>query len=116
MIYPNSKWNSLAQVDAEVLAAKTAMKAIEAIMEGVIAQVGAQIALTEAPALEIKSDQIEITTRRNLVTPTQGQIGARNQNQRKPLNHHAEEETIVAIALEAVTEDRIMAWLQPIWH
>ena len=100
----------MAQVDAEVLAAKTAMKAKEAIMEGVIAQVGAQIALTEAPALEIKSDQIEITTRRNLVTPTQGQIGARNQNQRKPLNHHEEEETtvaIVGIVQEAVIEDRI---------
>ena len=107
MIYPNSRWNSLAQVDAEVLAAKTAMKAKEAIMENVIVLEGAQIALTETPALEIKSDLIGITTRRNLVTPTQGQIGARNQNQRKPLNHHAEEETTVAIALEAVTEDRI---------
>ncbi len=116
MIYPNSKWNSLAQVDAEVLVAKIAMKAKEVIMESATALEGAQIALTETPALEIRSDPIEITTRRNLVTPTQGQIGARNQNQRKQLNHHAEEETTVAIALEAVTEDRIMAWLQPIWH
>ena len=116
MIYPNSRWNSLAQVDAEVLVAKIAMKAKEAIMESVIALEGAQIALTETPALEIKSDPIEITTKRNLVTHTQGQIGVRNQNQRKPLNHHAEEETTVAIAQEAVTEDRIMAWLQPIWH
>ena len=66
----------MAQVDAEVLAAKTAMKAKEDIMESVIVLEGAQIALTETPALEIKSDPIEITTRRNLVTPTQGQIGA----------------------------------------
>ena len=116
MIYLNSRWSSLAQVDAEVLAAKTVMKAKEVIMESVIALEGAQIALTETPALEIKSDLIEITTRRNLVTHTQDQIGARNQNQRKPLNHHEEEETTVAIAPEAVTEDRIMAWLQPIWH
>ena len=109
----------MAQVDAEVLAAKTAMKAKEAIMESVIALEGAQIALTETPALEIKSDLIEITTRRNLVIHTLGQIGARNPNQRKPLNHHEEEETTVAIVVivqEAVTEDRIMAWLQPIWH
>ena len=97
----------MAQVDAEVLAAKTAMKAKEDIMENVIVLEGAQIALTETPAPEIKSDPIEITTRRNLVTPTQGQIGVRNQNQRKPLNHHEEEETTVAIALEDVTEDRI---------
>ena len=116
MIYPNSRWNSLAQVDAEVLAAKTAMKAKEAIMESATAPEDAQIALTETPALEIKSDLIEITTRRNLVTHTQGQIGARNQNQRKPLNHHEEEETTVAIALEAVTEDRAITWPQPIWH
>ena len=97
----------MAQVDAEVLAAKTAMKAKEDIMESATAPEDAQIALTETPALEIKSDLIEITTRRNLVTHTQDQIGARNQNQRKPLNHHEEEETTVAIALEAVTEDRI---------
>ena len=97
----------MAQVDAEVLAAKTAMKAKEDIMESATALEDAQIALTETPALEIKSDLIEITTRRNLVTPTQGQTGVRNQNLRKPLNHHAGEETTVAIALEAVTEDRI---------
>ena len=106
----------MAQVGAEVLAAKTAMKAKEVIMESATALGGAQIALTETPALEIKSDLIEITTRRNPATHTQGQTGVRNQNLRKPLNHHAEEETTVAIALEAVTEDRIMAWLQPIWH
>ncbi|MGB0474732.1 MAG: hypothetical protein ACPGK2_02720, partial [Candidatus Poseidoniaceae archaeon] len=64
----------------------------------------------------IKRNRNVITTRRNLVTPTQGQIGARNQNQRKPLNHYEEEETTEAIALEAVTEDRIMAWPQTIWH
>ena len=97
----------MAQVDAEVLAAKTVMKAKEVIMESVIALEGAQIALTETPGLEIKSDLIEITTRRNLVTHTLGQTGARNQNQRKPLNHHEEEETTVVIALEVVTEDRI---------
>ena len=106
----------MAQVDAEVLAAKTAMKAKEVIMESVIALEGAQIALTEIPALEIKSDPIEITTRRNLVTHTQGQTEERNQNQRKPLNHHEGEETTEAIALEVATEDRAMAWPQPIWH
>lgn len=99
----------MAQVDAEVLAAKTAMSLKEAIMVGVIALEGPQIALTETPDLEIKSDLIEITTRRNLVTHTPGQIGARNQNQRKPLNHHEQEETTVAIALEVVTEDSAIA-------
>ena len=106
----------MAQVDAEVLAAKTAMKAKEDIMENAIVLEGAQIALTETPALEIKSDPIEITTRRNLVTHIQGQIEERNQNQRKPLNHHEGEETTEAIALEVVAEDRAMAWPQPIWH
>ena len=98
------------QVDAEVLAAKTAMTRKEAIMENVIVLEGAQTALTETPALEIKSGPTEITTRRNPVTHTQGQIGGRNQNQRKPLNHQEEEETTVAIVVivqEAAIEDRI---------
>ena len=100
----------MAQVDAEVLAAKTVMKAKEVIMESVIALEGAQIALTETPALEIKSDLIEITTRRNLVIHTIGQTEARNPNQRKPLNLLEGKETIVAtvvIVQEAVIEDRI---------
>jgi hypothetical protein len=105
VIYLNSKWNSLEQVGAEVLVAKTGMSLKVAIMESVIALEGAQIVLTGTPALETKSDPTEITTRRNLVTPTQGQIEVRNQNQRKPLNHHEEEETIVAIAPEAETTD-----------
>ena len=110
MIYLNSKWNSLAQVDAEVLAAKTVMKAKEVTMESVIALEGAQIALTEIPALEIKSDLIEITTRRNLVIHTLGQTEARSPNQRKPHNHQEEEETTAApvvIVQEAVIEDKI---------
>ena len=102
------------QVGAEVLAAKTAMTRKEAIMENVIVQEDAQTALIETPDLEIKSGPAEITTRRNPATHTQGQIGDRNQNQRKPRNHHAEEETTVAIALEAVTSDRSPARLQPI--
>ena len=102
----------MAQVDVEVLAAKTVMKAKEVTMESVIALEGAQIALTETPALEIKSDPIEITTRRNLVIHTLGQTEARNPNQKKPLNHQEEEETIVATAVivqEAAIEDRITA-------
>ena len=114
MIYPSLKWSSLEQVDVEVLAAKTAMRIKEAIMENVIVQEVAQTALTETPALEIKSGPTEITTRRNPVTHTQGQIGARNQTQKKPLNLLVEEETTAAIALEAVTSDRTPARLQPI--
>ena len=100
----------MAQVDVEVLAPKTATSRKGAIMAGAIALEGTQIALTETPALEIKSDLIEITTRRNLVIHTLGQTGARNPNQRKPLNHQEEEETTVAIVVivqEAAIEDRI---------
>ena len=94
------------QVGAEVLAAKTAMSLKEAIMESVIAQEGAQIALIETPLVqEIKSDPIVITTKRNLVTHIQGQTGEINQSQKKLLNHLGEEETIEVIALEVATGD-----------
>tara|TARA_B100000925_G_scaffold236029_1_gene184704 strand:+ start:196 stop:477 length:282 start_codon:yes stop_codon:yes gene_type:complete len=93
------------------------MKPNEATMESVIAPEVAQIALTENLALKIKNDPIVITTRKSPVTPIQGRIGARNQNRGIPLKQLEEEETTVAIALEAVTEDRTMIVLpQIIWH
>ena len=102
----------MAQVDAEVLAAKTVMKAKEVIMESVIALEGAQINRIEIQDQDIKRNRNVITTRRNLVIHTTGQTEARNPNQRKPLNLLEGKETIVAtvvIVQEAVIEDRIMA-------
>ena len=119
MIYLNSKWSSLGQVDAEVLAAKTAMKAKEAIMAGATARKVVQINRIEIQGQGIKRNRNVITTKRNLVIPTQDQIEAINQNQRKPLNHQEEEETTVGIVQEAVTEDSTVTRfgkLLVIWH
>ena len=98
----------MAQVDAEVLAAKTAMKAIEAIMVGATARKVVQINRIVIQGQGIKRNRNVITTKRNLVIPTQDQIEGINQNQKKPLKYQEEEETtvaIVGIVQEGVTED-----------
>ena len=100
----------MAQVDVEVLAAKTATSRKGAIMAGAIAHKVVQINRIEIQGRGIKRNRNVITTRRNLVIHTLGQTGARNPNQRKPLNYQEEEETTVAIVVivqEAAIEDRI---------
>ena len=102
----------MAQVDDEVLAAKTAMKAIEAIMVGATARKVVQINRIVIQGQGIKRNRNVITTKRNLVIPTQDQIEGINQNQEKPLKYQEEEETTVAtvvIVQEAAIEDRITA-------
>ena len=102
------------------MAARIGTNLIVDITADVIAHRIVPTNLTETESREVKKSPSATTTRRNLVTLIQGQIGVRNQNLRKPPNHHGEEGTtaaIVAIALGAVTEDRTMIALpQIIWH
>ena len=100
----------MAQVDVEVLAAKTATSRKGAIMAGAIAHKVVQINRIEIQGRGIKRNRNVITTKRNLVIHTLGQTGARNPNQKKPLNLLEGKETIVAIVVivqEAAIEDRI---------
>ena len=85
-------------------------------MAGATARKVVQINRIEIQGQGMKRNQNVITTKRNLVIHTLGQTEARKLNQTKLLNHPEEEETTAVIALEVVTEDRTMAWLQPIWH